>query len=75
MKPFFKALLPALIPAIMITLLTILIHWFAYGSQAFEEFFGVTVMKFSLEIYIIVFLSLEVVFALIFKSDYEEEGK
>ena len=72
MKPFLKALPSALFPTLLIVGMTILFQFMFYGMQSFEDFFGVAVGKFNLVHYIIFFVTLWVMFALYFKSDYEE---
>jgi hypothetical protein len=72
MKAFLKALPSALFPTVFIVGAVILFQFMFYGMEAFEDFFGVAVGKFNLTHYIIIFVVLWVMFALYFKSDYEE---
>ena len=72
MKPFLKALPSALFPTVLIVAMVILFQFMFYDMEAFEDFFGIAVGKFNLLHYTIVFIVLWVLFALYFKSDYEE---
>ena len=72
MKAFLKALPSALFPTVLIVGMGILFQFMFYGMQSFEDFFGVAVGKFNLTHYIIIFVVLWIIFALYFKSDYEE---
>ena len=75
MKPFLKALPGALFPTIAIVSISIMFQFMFYDMEAFEDFFGIAVSKFNLTHYIIVFVVLWIMFALIFRSDYKEEVK
>ena len=72
MKPFLKALPSALFPTVIIVGIAILFQFMFYGMEAFEDFFGVAVGKFDLLHYTIFFVVVWVLFALYFKSDFEE---
>ena len=71
MKSFMRALPMSLLPTIFIILSAVVIQFILYGSEHFEAFFGVVVGKFNLLKYSIAFIILWIIFALIFRSDYE----
>ena len=72
MKAFIKALPMAIFPTIITISAALVIHFLLFGNEYFEAFFGFAVDEFNLLKYGIATILVWIIFALIFRSDYEE---
>lgn len=72
MKAFIKALPMAIFPTIITISAALVIHFVLFGSEHFEAFFGFAIDKFNPLKYGIATILVWIIYALIFRSDYEE---